>query len=129
MDNSYNSGNPDSINISDRVWGFSGFDQGHRVYHEFSGPSSSTDTFPYRESCIIGRDPARCHFVIKDGAVSSVHAELKFFPDQGIGIRDLNSTNGTLVNGNPIGSEEYSMLKIGSTVTMGSIEITVSYPR
>lgn len=113
-----------------RVWLFSGFTgDGEKFAHEFSGPESDGRSFPFKETCLIGRDPDRCAFFIADPTVSRIHAELRYFPGQGVGICDLNSGNGTFVNERRIGSEGHEILEIGSEIRVGSINITVSYPR
>jgi hypothetical protein len=51
----------------------------------------------FREGFLIGRGN-ECHIVLEDDAVSRVHAEVKFEGDRWW-MRDLQSTNGTYVNG------------------------------
>ena len=119
----------DSMRFSQRIWRLSGFlDGGELISHEFSGPDSGADTYPFFDVCIIGRDTERCNFVIPHPKVSRVHAELKYFPDKAIGIRDLGSTNGTFVDDMRIGSE-YHILSIGSRGKFGEVGLTISYPR
>ena len=50
---------------------------------------------------LIGRD-AKCEIVIDHPDVSREHAEIRAIPDGGWLIRDLDSANGTTVNGVPI---------------------------
>jgi len=64
----------------------------------------------------IGRSPANA-LVITDSSVSWHHAELTRTP-AGIHIRDLNSSNGTFINGNRIA--EKTLLTTGDTLRFGS---------
>jgi predicted component of type VI protein secretion system len=50
---------------------------------------------------VIGRD-ARCHVALSDETVSRRHARLLFRDGRWI-VHDLNSTNGTTVNGSYVG--------------------------
>jgi len=49
----------------------------------------------------IGSD-SNCNLVIKDKTVSGVHCELEKLDDTSIAIKDLDSSNGTFVNGRRI---------------------------
>lgn len=61
------------------------------------GPEAGR-TFPlHRETLVLGRDP-RCDVVIDHPQVSRTHARITR-RDQGWQIEDLDSTNGTFVNG------------------------------
>jgi len=66
----------------------------------------------------IGRH-AGCHISVSQRLVSSNHAELRRV-ELGVILEDLNSTNGTLVNGNlvkhPVGLKPGDLIKIGNTV-------------
>ncbi|MCB9489748.1 MAG: FHA domain-containing protein [Deltaproteobacteria bacterium] len=53
-----------------------------------------------RESSILGRDPS-CHIVVNDEQASRRHGEIVFH-EGAYWIRDLDSTNGTYVNGERI---------------------------
>ncbi len=72
------------------------------------------ETFPF----IIGR-ARECHFVVDHGQVSRLHARLELDHEQ-ITLLDLNSTNGTYVNGEriaqPIALKPSQTFKIGDTV-------------
>jgi pSer/pThr/pTyr-binding forkhead associated (FHA) protein len=116
--------------VAARVWLFSGFTaEGDKFAHEFSGPESGARSFPFAETCLIGRDRDRCGFFIADPTVSRVHAELRYFAGRGVGIRDMKSANGTFVDGHRIGPDGYQMLDIGALVRIGNVTVTVSYPR
>ncbi len=68
----------------------------------------------------VGRDPG-CDFPIEHSTVSSAHCELVLSND-GVTIRDCNSTNGTFVNGEPV---KEARLLPGQTVRLGDVELSV----
>jgi pSer/pThr/pTyr-binding forkhead associated (FHA) protein len=53
---------------------------------------------PEGQAVVLGRDPSACNHVLKDDRVSRVHA-MVFHRDNDFFIKDLNSANGTFVNG------------------------------
>ncbi len=68
----------------------------------------------------IGRTP-ECEIILRDESVSRYHAELKFDPrKKALVIKDLNSTNGTFVNGRRIRSavrlEHNDQIRIGQSL-------------
>jgi transcriptional regulator with PAS, ATPase and Fis domain len=63
---------------------------------------------------VIGKDPD-CDVVLDDPTVSRMHARLRMTP-QGVQIEDMDSRNGTLVNGTPV---KLAQLTPGSTITLG----------
>jgi len=67
----------------------------------------------------IGRDPSN-HVIINDNFVSGRHLIISVFDSDAIKITDLNSRNGTYVNGKRITGETYlgsrDIVKIGNTV-------------
>ena len=63
--------------------------------------SSTGTSYPLTEAAhLIGRT-SECAIVVADSNVSRRHAEVWLTPD-GVAIRDLGSTNGTIVNGQRI---------------------------
>jgi hypothetical protein len=70
-----------------------------------------------------GRDPAQCGIVLNEPRVSGVHATLKLENGQ-LFVRDENSNNGTLVNGNRIPPGVWSPVQSGSMVRFGPIEFS-----
>ncbi len=57
------------------------------------------------EGTIIGRDPSKATIIISDAIVSKTH--LKITPDgENFILEDLNSTNGTFINGEQIHKEK-----------------------
>ena len=64
----------------------------------------------------IGRDPGQCQLALQDPDVSSVHAYIGCRKGQWI-IQDMNSTNGTYVNGEKITT---AGLKSGDRIKISS---------
>ena len=76
----------------------------------------------FNDSAVIGR-AADCDLTIDDKEVSSRHAEIKF--DKSIlAIKDLNSMNGTLINGVPIHTLHY--LQDGDQILIGRTELRLN---
>ncbi|KPK40145.1 MAG: hypothetical protein AMJ69_03500 [Gammaproteobacteria bacterium SG8_47] len=79
-----------------------------------------------KDQMIIGRHSA-CDIHIDDAVVSSRHAELRLTPNRyldgfkDVVLRDLGSTNGTLVNGVRIDEVE---LKNGDVIRVGEHQFT-----
>lgn len=69
------------------------------------------------EPVLIGRDPSAAILLTEDQLVSSRHAEVVREPDGSLTIRDLDSVNGTEVNGERI---ESTQLQPGDEVTIGN---------
>jgi DNA-binding NtrC family response regulator len=72
--------------------------------------------------CVLGSAP-HCDVIVVDPTVSRVHAEIE--PRQeGIWIRDLNSRNGTFVEGVRV---ESACVLHGFTIRVGSTDVVVNY--
>ena len=71
---------------------------------------------------IIGRDVKQCNLILNDNQVSRLHARVKLYDDDTVSIEDLGSTNGTLINNEPI----YSLLMIGPQDTIRVGDTTIS---
>ena len=72
------------------------------------------------ETTVLGRQPGRGH-AIKDATVSREHARL-FRRDGEWRVADLNSSNGTFVNGRKV---SVSPIRAGDTLRLGEVELTV----
>ncbi|GAB4366913.1 MAG: hypothetical protein Kow00121_04740 [Elainellaceae cyanobacterium] len=68
---------------------------------------------------VIGRDPHQVLIPVQDGRLSRCHAALKYVENQGFYLIDLNSRNGSYVNGEPI--RESRLLQDGDRVRLGSL--------
>jgi DNA-binding NtrC family response regulator len=83
-----------------------------------SGPRSAN----VDRRCVVGSAP-HCDVIIADQAVSRVHAEIE--PrDEGIWVRDLNSRNGTFVEGVRV---ESACVLHGFTIRIGATDLLVNY--
>ena len=70
---------------------------------------------------VLGRD-LNCDVCLDDSSVSSEHASIGK-TEGGYTIEDLNSENGTYLNGERITQAE---LNNGDTITIGDIQLTIS---
>lgn len=72
-----------------------------------------------------GRDAGQCVIALNEPRVSGVHASLKLEGGQ-LYVRDENSNNGTLVNGNRLSPGLWSPVPPGSIVRFGPIEFSAA---
>ncbi|HEY5955590.1 MAG TPA: FHA domain-containing protein [Polyangiaceae bacterium] len=72
--------------------------------------------------CLIGRAP-HCRVRLADKRVSWDHARLSWLRD-GWWLRDLNSTNGTWVDGRRLGSDDRVPLTVGQRLSFGHHSIS-----
>ncbi len=71
-----------------------------------------------------GRDGAQCAILLADPSVSSLHASFKIEAGQ-LMLRDHQSQNGTLLNGNPLPAGQWQPVPNGSLVRLGRVELSV----
>ena len=81
---------------------------------------SQSGTMIFSSSLTIGRE-APADIVVDFPEVSRKHAKLQLTPEGSILIEDLNSTNGTWINGKHI--DDVTQLK-GSSLSLGSYKIS-----
>ena len=72
-----------------------------------------------------GRDAGQCVIALNEPRISGVHASLKLEGGQ-LYVRDENSNNGTLVNGNRLSPGIWSPVPPGSIVRFGPIEFSAA---
>ncbi len=65
--------------------------------------------------CVIGRDPS-CQLRLKDESISRFHASIKQHKNGAVTIKDLDSTNGTYVNGK---RQQVANLRDGEKILLG----------
>ncbi len=74
-------------------------------------------------SYIVGTDAKNCDIIFQDVSVSRQHARLTLDEDGKITLKDLGSSNGTIINGEKLQNE--IVLDINSLVTMGTTTFAV----
>jgi len=88
-----------------------------------AGPPEMTGVrIPLDSLVRIGRDPA-VELVIADDFVSTIHARIVPAPG-GPRLEDLDSTNGTLLNGSPVSIPV--TLSAGDEIEVGTVKLRVS---
>lgn len=107
------------------AWMLSGFDPSGRAL-QFELRPKSRESGNGSASWTIGRDSARAQFVIDDSSVSGAHAQINYAPSQGLSLRDLGSTNGTQVDGQPTGTREVPLKEAGQEITFGAAKLRLS---
>ena len=73
----------------------------------------------------IGRKPGKDGLVIDNKRISSEHARVRFQSGRGFEICDLNSSNGTKVDGRTV-KQDYVSLENARKITLGDFEMNVN---
>lgn len=105
---------PAGEELGDRGRPYSG-----RLVVERGGGLSSGEAFGVGPGLVIGRALA-CEVTIEDSYASSRHARL-YDRDGHVYIEDMNSTNGTYVNGTRVSAQQ--LLRPGDVVRIGDTEL------
>jgi hypothetical protein len=93
--------------------------QGEGAYLITNLPKGKTQAvYTPRMLWVIGRD-RRLALKVSDKRMSRLHAAIQYKPGKGFYLLDLNSTNGSYVNGEPI--RHPTLLKDGDRVRLGSL--------
>lgn len=88
------------------------------------GPNNGAEfSMQAANSYVVGTDPNTCDIVFHDTSVSRQHARLTVSPEEQISIEDLNSRNGTLVDGEPLKAKK--QLNPNTVVTLGTTSFIV----
>lgn len=104
-------------------WILSGFDSGGHAVH--LSLDQDQLTFATR-GLVIGRQQSLSDLVLEDASVSRRHARIVKL-ESGIGIVDLNSSNGTAVDGRRLAPYGEPMpLRTGATVEIGDVKLKVT---
>ena len=110
--NQNDSGSGSAVSLPDGLWVLvrSTSDNGSNHRMNVMGPSF-----------MVGRHPS-CNLCLSDGTVSGRHAEIVTI-NRDLFIRDLNSTNGTLLNGRRL--QHLTGLRSGDVIHFGSVMYTL----
>ena len=98
----------------------SGRDEKGRLV-EFHLAAASGDA---ESTWVIGRREGRVDILLAHRLVSNAHARIRFSRARGLEICDLGSSNGTLLDGKPIGQDYVSLAGVRS-VSFGGFEMEV----
>lgn len=96
-----------------------------------SGTNGTMVSFPLEPAALadqgisLGRDPALVDFSVEDDLVSRRHTRF-IWADGKVQIEDLNSTNGTFVNGRQLNAFAPGSLHVGDIVRIGNLTLAVS---
>lgn len=82
---------------------------------------STQKLFQPQKIWIIGRD-RRLALTLRDQWISRQHAALQYIENEGFYLIDLNSTNGTFINGEPVFHRQ--LLRDGDEIRLGSLTIS-----
>ena len=100
-------------------WVLSGFDaHGNRLRFSID----SNDEQLRRYGLIIGREPENADLAISSSSISRRHARI-FFSDNDLWIEDLNSMNGTLLDGNQLEQGRAGVFSNGARLMLGDVEL------
>ncbi len=99
-------------------------DQGRWLLKVVAGTNQGAEFAMQPEtSYVIGTDPSSCDIILHDASISRQHARLTITPDETLVIEDLNSRNGTFVDGHRTVKEEE--LIPNTLVTLGTTTFIV----
>ncbi|MDQ8697194.1 FHA domain-containing protein [Hyphomicrobium sp. LHD-15] len=108
-------------------WMLSGFDpSGRALQFELRPVIDPQSGRELPATWTFGRDPGRASFVIDDGSVSALHAQLMFNPGEALMLRDINSMNGTKLDGESIGKRTVTITGAGNQITFGLATLRLS---
>jgi hypothetical protein len=98
--------------------------------HDSDGKTLSarlSETMMRREryGVTVGRHDELCDVLIDHASLSRRHARFRLQGDR-LMIEDLNSTNGTLLNGKPLKLFEPQPVDVGNLIVMGDLQFTLS---
>jgi hypothetical protein len=91
-------------------------DRSCQLVLEVDCPGQRSKVVRFKNQALIGRGP-QCHIILHDAAVSKEHALVRVNGSQ-ILVEDLQSTNGTLVNGKVIAAP--TAIEPGDRIGLGA---------
>ena len=103
------------------------FNQAEIILRYGDGGPEVHDFRVNKSDILIGR-ASECDIHIEDKQVSRFHASLRFAPD-GVWLLDMDSTNGTLVDGQPIVANRRTPLRPEQNFAVGGFTFQLILPR
>jgi hypothetical protein len=103
------------------TWLLTGFDDEGRVVRLVARDDDLTE----EEGRVVGRNPQQAQLIISDDSVSRRHARLRAKSGKLL-VEDLDSANGTLVNGERIAPNRPISVERGATIEFGAVKLTIS---
>lgn len=89
-----------------------------------AGPNSGAEfAMEPNNVYLVGTDPNSCDIVFHDTSVSRQHLRITFMEDESLYVEDLNSRNGTLVDGQSV--KEKQKIASNEIVTLGTTSFVI----
>ena len=76
------------------------------------------------DGLIVGRSTRKAKLILKDDSVSRAHARIAL--DGGLALEDLESSNGTRVNGRMLEVGELAPIEQGASIEIGAVRLTLT---
>lgn len=89
-----------------------------------AGAEARTFDLPGGEAAVIGRSRTKCNVPVPGAAVSGIHATMSRGPDAFL-LKDLASTNGTTLNGEPVEADRDVKVYRGDEIRFGDFAVTL----
>lgn len=89
-----------------------------------AGAEARTFDLPGGEAAVIGRSRTKCNVPVPGAAVSGIHATMSRGPDAFL-LKDLGSTNGTTLNGEPVEADRDVKVYRGDEIRFGDFAVTL----
>lgn len=89
-----------------------------------AGSDARKFALPEGEAAVIGRSASKCNVPVPGAAVSGIHATMSRKPDAFL-LKDLASTNGTLLEGAPIEADKEVKVYRGDVIQFGDFAVTL----
>ncbi len=102
-------------------WILSGFDSnGMAIRLNISEVDLHADS----EGLVVGRSARKATLILKDDSVSRAHARIAL--NDRLTVEDLNSSNGTRVNGRMLAAGEKARIEQGVAIEIGAVRLTLT---
>ena len=86
-------------------------------------PGLCTDRFP----CVVGKEKGLCDLVVDAKGVSRKHFRIDRNSDGGVTVEDLNTVNGTFLNGHKLAPNMTFEVREGDEISFGSVSYYINH--